>query len=114
SPRRGAHFLPQSLKLLPKTFFGPAEKFLELRIIIAHASRRLYFRRSEFIARAQVGRMTIIGLAYNQKPEHSTSPSTDARGDEAARARAATNAAAARDAFAEWDSAATIAAVESA
>lgn len=58
--------------------------------------------------------MTIIGLAYNQKPEHLNSPSTDARGDEGESSRALKSSAATRDAYAEWDSAETIAAVESA
>jgi D-alanine-D-alanine ligase len=57
--------------------------------------------------------MTLIGLAYNQKPEH-LPPSTDARDDDGESLRAAEPPPHNRDDFAEWDSPETIAAVEAA
>ncbi|SRR6266542_869323 len=61
--------------------------------------------------------MTLIGLAYNQKPERSSlpfSPSTDGRGDDGEISRARNSHSEIRDEFAEWDDPETIAAVESA
>ena len=57
--------------------------------------------------------MTLIGLAYNQKPEH-LPPSTDANDDDGETSRATETPPGNRDDFAEWDSPETIAAVESA
>ena len=64
--------------------------------------------------------MTLIGLAYNQKPELQpllVSPSADVREDEGENSRSEDEPPSfflARDEFAEWDSPETIAAVESA
>jgi len=61
--------------------------------------------------------MTLIGLAYNQKPEQQQLPlasSADDREDEGETSRSDEEPPSSRDEFAEWDSAETIAAVESA
>lgn len=61
--------------------------------------------------------MTLIGLAYNQKPEQQSlliSSSADVREDEGENSRSEEEPPSSRDEFAEWDSPETIAAVESA
>jgi D-alanine-D-alanine ligase len=61
--------------------------------------------------------MTLIGLAYNQKPEQQpllVSSSADIREDEGENSRSDEEPPSTRDEFAEWDSPETIAAVESA
>jgi D-alanine-D-alanine ligase len=61
--------------------------------------------------------MTLIGLAYNQKPEQQSlliSSSADVREDEGENSRSEEEPPSNRDEFAEWDSPETIAAVESA
>ena len=61
--------------------------------------------------------MTLIGLAYNQKPEQQPlliSSSADVREDEGENSRSEEEPPSSRDEFAEWDSPETIAAVESA
>ena len=62
-------------------------------------------------------RMTLIGLAYNQKPEQQpllVSSSADAREDEGENSRSDEEPPSSRDEFAEWDAPETISAVESA
>jgi D-alanine-D-alanine ligase len=61
--------------------------------------------------------MTLIGLAYNQKPELQSlliSSSADVREDEGENSRSEEEPPSSRDEFAEWDSPETITAVESA
>ncbi|MBA3645838.1 MAG: D-alanine--D-alanine ligase [Gemmatimonadaceae bacterium] len=61
--------------------------------------------------------MTLIGLAYNQKPEQQTLPissSADVREAEGENSRSEEEPPSSRDEFAEWDSPETITAVESA
>ncbi len=61
--------------------------------------------------------MTLIGLAYNQKPEPQSlliSSSAEAREDDGESSRSDEEPPSSRDEFAEWDSPETIAAVESA
>lgn len=58
--------------------------------------------------------MTIIGLAYNQKPEHTDSPSASVRGHDGEGSRTDKISLPTRDAFAEWDNPETISAVEAA
>ncbi len=61
--------------------------------------------------------MTLIGLAYNQKPEQQPLPissSADVREDDGENSRSEEEPPSSRDEFAEWDSPETIAAVESA
>ena len=61
--------------------------------------------------------MTLIGLAYNQKPEQQSlliSSSADVREDDGENSRSEEEPPSSRDEFAEWDSPETIAAVEAA